>query len=175
MHKIFLVGYMGSGKTTIGRRLAKELDLQFVDLDLFIENRYHKKVRDIFQEAGEEEFRKIEEEILKEVSCFENVIIATGGGTPCFFDNMELMNQLGKTVYLKTSVTDLAKRLMQGKENRPLIKDKTSEELLEFIHESLEKRKIHYNKSSLIFDFDKLEDKDDIDLIVEELKTYLNQ
>ena len=100
MQNIFLIGYMGVGKTTIGKQIAQGLGREFVDMDLFIENRYHKAVSGIFAEKGEDFFREIEHRILQEVAQFENTVIATGGGTPCFFDNMDLMNRTGITVYL---------------------------------------------------------------------------
>ena len=94
---------MGAGKTTAGRELAKTLNLDFIDLDHFIQGRYHKTVSELFAEYGENEFRNIERNILLEVGEFENVVISTGGGTPCFFNNMEYMNNAGQTIYLKSS------------------------------------------------------------------------
>ena len=93
MTRIILIGFMGAGKTTIGRQLALALGLQFYDLDWYIEMRYHKKVSDIFAEEGEEHFRDLERRMLHEVAEFEDVVISCGGGTPCFGDNMQYMNQ----------------------------------------------------------------------------------
>ena len=93
MLRIILIGYMGAGKTTVGKALAKELGIPFYDLDWYIESRMRKKVSQIFAEKGEEGFRKIEHNMLHEVAEFENVVISCGGGTPCFFDNMDYMNQ----------------------------------------------------------------------------------
>jgi shikimate kinase len=152
--KFFLIGYMGSGKTTIGRQLAKKLNLQFIDMDMFIENRYHKSISAIFEEKGEAAFREIERKALHEILDFENVVISTGGGMPCFFDNMDLMNQSGITIYLKTSVNELAKRLSGGKQKRPLIKDKNSEEIKDYIAANLEKRKQFYNQAAFIVESD---------------------
>jgi len=152
--KIFLIGYMGSGKTTVGKQLAKELDLPFIDMDVFIENRYHKSISAIFEEKGEAGFREIERKALFEIIEFENVVISTGGGLPCFFDNMDVMNQAGTTIYLKVSVKELAKRLKNGKQKRPLIKDKSQEEIKDFITENLEKREKFYNKATFIFETD---------------------
>jgi shikimate kinase len=152
--RLFLVGYMGAGKTTLGKLLAKKLNLHFIDVDLFIENRYHKSTTAIFEEKGEAGFREIERQILQEIIGFENVIIATGGGLPCFFDNMDLMNQTGITIYLRTGVEELTNRLKSAKQKRPLIKGKTLEELKDFINISLKKREIFYNKATVIFDTD---------------------
>ncbi len=91
--RIFLIGYMGSGKSTLGRRLAKHLNLQFVDMDHYIEERNYKTIPQIFAEEGEAEFRKKERKALEELSEFTNIIIATGGGAPCFFDNIDIMNR----------------------------------------------------------------------------------
>ena len=122
MKRVFLVGYMGAGKTTVGKELAKLAGLSFIDLDYYIEGRYHKAVSQIFAERGEEAFREIERNMLHEVAEFEDVLISTGGGAPCFFDNMEFMNASGTTVYLKVSVEELAKRLELCKHTRPVLK-----------------------------------------------------
>ncbi|MDH8701619.1 shikimate kinase [Dysgonomonadaceae bacterium PH5-43] len=174
MRKIFFIGYMGSGKTTIGRRFAEQANLQFVDLDLFIENRYHKTIRDIFSEKGEDGFREIERKALCEVVEFENVLISTGGGTPCFFNNMEIMNNAGTTVYLKTTEEELTDRLDVCKQNRPLIKDKTKEEIYLYVKENLEKREVFYNQASVIINTKRLLTLDDVDLVVNNLKNTLN-
>ena len=101
MRRIIIIGYMGSGKTTVGRALAKELGMPFYDLDWYIESRRHKTVPQLFSEVGEEGFRKIEYNMLHEVAEFEDVVISCGGGTPCFFDNIDYMNQQGDVIYLK--------------------------------------------------------------------------
>jgi shikimate kinase len=150
--KFFLIGYMGSGKTTVGKQLAKKLNLGFIDMDLFIENRYHKSISAIFEEKGEAGFREIERKALYEIIDFENVVISTGGGLPCFFDNMDVMNQTGITIYLKTSAEELLERLRNGKQKRPLIKDKNPEEIKDFIATNLEKREKFYNKATFIFE-----------------------
>lgn len=162
MKRIFLIGYMGAGKTTAGRELAKELDLDFIDLDHFIQARYQKTISQIFQEVGESEFRIIESSMLKEVGEFENVVISTGGGTPCFFDNIDYMNKVGTTVYLRATPEALSERLNTCKEKRPLIKDKSKEELLAFVAENLEKREPYYTKATIIHEPDELINRDDI-------------
>lgn len=166
MTRIFLIGYMGVGKTTAGRELAKSLNLEFIDLDSFIQNRYNKTISQIFEEEGEAKFREMENKILKEVAEFENVVISTGGGVPCFFDNMEIMNKAGVTIYMKASPVLLAERLNLCKEKRPLIKDKDEDQMLEFVLESLEKRSSFYHQAKIIYETDKLIDKYDTDTYV---------
>ena len=156
MNRIFLIGYMGAGKTTLGTLLAEELGVDFVDLDLFIEARYQKTIGQIFEEDGEDGFRKIESAVLKEVGTFEGIVISVGGGTPCFYDNMEFMNEAGRTIYLKTSSKVLADRLNTCKSKRPLIKDKSEEELLDFVAQSLKTREPFYLKSAHVFETETL-------------------
>ena len=158
MIRIFLTGYMGSGKTTLGRALAADLNVQFIDLDHYIEQRYRKTIAQLFAENGEDGFREIERRMLHEVGEFEDVIISTGGGTPCFFDNIEFMNAQGTTIYLDVPVERLFIRLCIARSKRPLIKDKDDEELRAFIIEQLEKRAPHYSKAQYSFRADRLED-----------------
>lgn len=158
MKPIFLIGYMGSGKTTLGRSLAKRLGAEFIDLDIFIEKRYHSSVREIFDKKGEEFFRKIERNMLHEISDFQNVILACGGGTPCHFDNMDFMNIHGLTVYLNASPETLFKRLSvtSAKEKRPLLAGKNDEELKQFITDALRVREPFYTKAAISFDSNEL-------------------
>lgn len=138
---------MGSGKTTTGKRLSKKYGLDFIDLDHYIENHFFKTISQLFQEKGENGFREIERDLLREVADFENVIISTGGGTPCFFDNMEFMNRKGETVYLKASAAELSTYLCDACNDRPLLAQKNKEELFEYISETLEKREPLYSKA----------------------------
>ena len=150
MNRIFLIGYMGSGKTTVGKLLAERLDYSFVDMDTRIEEKYFKTVSQIFADLGEEQFRLLEQKCLHEVSEFENVVIATGGGAPCFFDNMDYMNRRGLTVYFKLSVEQLAERLEHSRANkRPLLADRKGDELRAFIADGLAKRESFYNQAQL--------------------------
>ena len=128
MIRIFLTGYMGAGKTTLGKAFAKAKGIDFIDLDWYIEKRFHKTVRELFAERGEDGFRLIERNMLREVGEFENVLISTGGGTPCFFDNMEYMNQQGETVFLDVPIDVLFRRLKVAKHQRPILKDKNDDE-----------------------------------------------
>lgn len=174
MIRIFLIGYMGAGKTTLGKAFARELGLTFIDLDWYIEERFHKTVQRIFEERSEEGFRELERNMLHEVSDFENVVISTGGGTPCFFDNMEYMNTQGETVFLSVNPTVLFRRLRVAKQQRPLLAEKTDEELMEFIGSALEKRMPHYSKARHIFCAEELEDKQQIRRSVDALRLQLN-
>lgn len=166
MTRIFLIGYMGAGKTTLGRALAKELDIQFIDLDSYIEKRLCKSVSQIFAENGEEGFRDIERRMLHEVGDFENVVISTGGGTPCFFDNIEYMNRQGATVFLDVPVERLFIRLKIARKKRPLIMEKNDDELRDFITEQLAKRMPYYSKAGQKFIADQLEDVKQIEASV---------
>lgn len=162
MKRIFLVGYMGAGKTTVGKDLADRAGLTFIDLDYYIEGRYCKSVSQIFAEKGEEAFRDIERRMLHEVAEFEDVLISTGGGAPCFFDNIEFMNRCGTTVYLKVSVEELAKRLEMCKHTRPILKGRSGVELREFIADSLEKRSPFYMQSAITFDAERMLTETDV-------------
>jgi shikimate kinase len=139
---------MGSGKTSMGKKLAESLELSFVDMDHFIEEKYHKTVSQIFSELGQDEFRKIEQQCLHEVGEFENCVIATGGGAPCFFDNMQYMNEKGITIYINLSVEQLAVRLEASRAGkRPLLAGRTGEELRKFIDDGLATRIPFYKQA----------------------------
>ena len=173
MKRIFLIGYMGAGKTTIGKELARRMGLSFVDLDKHIEARYHKTISRIFSEKGEDGFRQIEQKILHEVSMFENVLIATGGGAPCFYDNMDFMNRSGQTVYLKVSPGELVKRLELVKHTRPMLSGRCGNELLSFVSDSLEKRMPYYMQAAFVFDAEKMEAHKDVKQLTRTLETIL--
>ncbi len=173
MKRIILIGYMGAGKTTVGRQLALDLGLQFYDLDWYIEMRYHTTVARIFAEKGEQGFRELERNMLHEAAEFEDVVLSCGGGTPCFFDNMEYMNSLADTVYLKCAPEVLAQHLKMGKVERPLIKGKTDDELLQYIRESLDKREPFYSKAKHTLDVSLLDNYEKIKTTIKLLKEEL--
>lgn len=162
-----MIGYMGSGKTTVGKKLAAYLSLSFIDLDHFIEGKYMKTIPQLFEEFGEEKFRKIESVALQEVTAFEDVVVSTGGGTPCFYDNMEVMNNSGVTVYIEADAEELTNRLMASKGVRPLIKGKSREELLPFVAEHLAERDHFYNEAKIIYHTDRMITKEQVYLTVE--------
>ena len=174
MKSIIIIGYMGAGKTTVGKALAKELGVMFYDLDWYIESRMRKTVKQIFDEIGEEGFRKIERNMLHEVAEFENVVVSCGGGTPCCFDNMDYMNQLGETIYLKASPETLHTHLKMGKGVRPLLLNKTPEEVEIFIREQLKLREPFYNKAKHIIDINVMDDFDKINGMVQQIRKMLN-
>lgn len=150
---IFICGFMGCGKTTQGKKLAKEIGYYFIDLDDYISNQYDKTITDLFKEIGEEEFRKIESKALQE--CIQDnlkALIAVGGGTPCFGNNMDLMTTNGLVVYLKMDSDALYNRLFNAKQDRPLIKDKADEEMLLYIENILKTREPFYEKAQIITD-----------------------
>ena len=141
---------MGSGKSTLGRMLAARLNLAFIDLDTFLEEKYFRTIPQIFAEEGEAGFRKKEQKVLHEVSAFDDVIVATGGGAPCFFDNMEVMNNTGFCIFLDVDTDSLVNRLIHAKTERPIIKGKSPDELHHFIDEMMLKRRPFYEKARYI-------------------------
>ena len=149
MDKIIIVGFSGAGKSTVGRRLASHLGWQFYDTDSFIESKYHISIPDFFEKYGENAFRICEQAALRELLQETQVIIATGGGTPCFFKNMDEMLQNGWVVYLKLSAYSLFIRLKNSHKIRPLVAGKDDTQLLDFVEKNLSSRELHYNRAHL--------------------------
>ncbi len=164
---IFITGYMASGKTTFGRALARATGRQFIDLDFYIEQRFRKTIREIFAERGEEAFRRMESAMLREVGEFEDVIIACGGGTPCFNANMDYMLGAGTTVFLEASVERIITRLVINSVRRPLMAGKSEAELREAVEAGLRERMEHYQRAEIHFSGERLEDRDQISTTVE--------
>lgn len=153
---IFLVGYMGCGKSTKAKQLAHRLDCPVIDLDNEIVSQSGKTIAEYFTAFGESGFRNYESEMLKTFSYPEKCVVATGGGLPCFFDNMDWMNANGTTVYLQMEPAQLVSRL-QNRQKRPLIKDLDDAQLLDFINEKLAERNPFYTRAKVIvnaFDLD---------------------
>jgi len=139
---------MACGKTTLGKELAQKLSLSFLDLDKYLEKKYFRTIPQIFEEEGESGFRTKEQVCLQEVSEFEDVVVAAGGGAPCFFDNIDVMNRTGICIFLDVEAEVLASRLQQSKTERPLVKGKSPEELVGFIEGMLEKRRPFYEQAN---------------------------
>ena len=164
---------MGAGKTTVGKELAKALGVTFYDLDWYISTRMRKTVKEIFDERGEDGFRQIEHNMLHEVAEFENVVISCGGGTPCFFDNIQYMNRQADTIYLKASPDVLHHHLSIGKGVRPLLLGKSPEEVKTFIHQQLQEREKYYLQARHIVDVNRMDNFEKIAVVVEEIRKIL--
>ena len=147
---VFLVGFMGCGKTTLGRKLAKHLDYAFIDLDHQLEAKVGVTIAEYFAKFGEGSFRKLESEVLKTTVYPANAIVSTGGGLPCFFDNMDWMNRRGKTIYIQLSPKTLADRLEHEKHKRPVLNGRTEDELIAFIEQKLQERDPFYTQANII-------------------------
>lgn len=146
---IFLVGFMGVGKTTLGKRLAHHLKIPFIDTDQLIVQQEGMEINKYFDCFGEDQFRALETKVVQEINQNnETAVIAVGGGLPCFNENMNLMNKIGVTIYLQRPAKELYQRLLQGKDKRPLIRDLEPDELLAFITDLLHKREDYYLKAT---------------------------
>ena len=148
--RIILIGYMASGKTTLGKKLANKLNIPFIDVDAKIEELEGCSISEIFLHKGEKGFRLLETDFLKTYNFPESFVLSTGGGMPCFNDNMKTLNALGTTFYLKRPVKELVNRLVSAKEKRPLVEGKTIEELETFITDTLIIRSPFYESSKFI-------------------------
>lgn len=173
---IYLVGMPGSGKTTIGRQLAFKLGYDFLDLDYVIEQKASQTIPEIFSEKGETFFRELEKEVVLESIKNKNIVIATGGGAPCFFDNMKLMNENGKTVFIDVSAEELCNRIWgNGQTNRPMLKDKTKEELLDEISAKIEARRPFYSLADFTIQNDFASSLDFVDLLHKKINETKHQ
>lgn len=154
MKPVFLIGYMGCGKTTLGEVLARQMGVPFIDLDEYIERQQGMTIVEIFAREGEERFRQLETAALGEVAAMDGVIIACGGGTPCHGNNMTLMNEMGVTVWLTTSPERITARLLlpEQRVKRPKFNDLPDEAFLPLVQRELERRSPYYNQASLQFD-----------------------
>jgi shikimate kinase len=149
MKRIVLVGFPGSGKSTIGKRLAAQMNLNFVDLDQKIEEKYKLLIPDFFAKYGELPFRQCEYELLNEVLTLDNCVISVGGGAPCFYDAMDLIINHSISVYIRLSAKSLHHRLLNSVRPRPLVMGKTSSELMNYIEEQLPLRELFYMRAAL--------------------------
>jgi shikimate kinase len=171
MMRIYLTGYMGSGKTTIGKKLTTNLGFLFIDLDKLIENKYRITIPDIFSRYDENAFRLVEHKTLQDTFTMNNVVISTGGGTPCFYNNMSLINQHGYSVYIQMHVKSLYNRLINSKKKRPLLADKSAEEIMDLIREQLTEREPHYLQSNLVIKGESM----NINKLVESIANHIKQ
>lgn len=146
---IFLIGYMGCGKSSVGKKLAVRLKSDFVDIDTSIEQMTGKSIAQIFKEEGEDQFRQLERSILVSLCSRSNIVVATGGGAPCFFDNMLKMNKSGITIYLKMHPDSLASRILASGNERPLVNRLSKEEMPTYIAQHLREREVFYNKAKI--------------------------
>lgn len=148
--RVFLIGFMGSGKSTVARSIAQQLGCDYVDLDRAIEADHNLLIPEIFATHGEATFRLWESEALRTHSVAENIVVATGGGTPCVGDNMDFMLNCGLTIYLKHDAGQLAARLATSRTPRPLLAGKSRDEITAFVGQKLAEREPTYNRSSII-------------------------
>jgi shikimate kinase len=160
--RIYIIGFMGCGKTTAGRKLAARLGWEFVDLDREAERIAGMKIPEIFESKGEEFFRRTEQEALRALASLSHTVISTGGGAPCYGDNMDHMVATGITIYLKLTPARLQSRLLKSKNERPLLKGLDSDEMLLFIEKKLSERKQFYERAAIILEGPDL----DMDLLV---------
>lgn len=164
--KIFLIGFMGSGKTYWGRQLSQKLGIPFFDLDEQVSNHTGKSIPEIFASEGEEHFRLLEKEVLYIITeSHESFVMACGGGSPCFFNNIEYMNQSGTTIWINTPMPVLLERLIKEKDSRPLIKNLSDEQLQGFITRKFSDRKIYYEQAAVKIDEDPLR----LDYLIEKI------
>jgi shikimate kinase len=165
---IYLIGYMGSGKSTLGHELAVALATPSIDLDEEFEKRYKIKISQFFEKYGENAFRELEHKILTDISLMKDVVVSTGGGTPCFHDNMELMKSTGLTIYLKGTPALLLSRIESSGSKRPIFQKMKGEKSLHNISEHLKTREFYYQKSHLTIDAS----KPDITELKELIRSY---
>lgn len=147
--RIYLIGYSYSGKTTLGRETARRLGVQFFDTDKAIELKYHTSISTFFSHYGEQAFRIIERQILQSTAEMDNVIISTGGGTPCNDSNIRFILDHGTAIHLQMSVDDIMERIAHARRTRPLLKDKTPEQVRQYITQQLQQRLPYYNQAQL--------------------------
>ncbi|MFN4930248.1 MAG: shikimate kinase [Bacteroidota bacterium] len=162
---VYLTGFMGSGKTTVGKKLAAQLNYTFIDLDSYIEKQEGRSISELFNEHGENYFREVEHQCLQTLLKLEKLVVACGGGTPCFYDAMQQMNEHGITVYLQMNVLAIFNRLKQGRMQRPLIAGKSDEALRQYIDEKLKEREPLYLQAQIVVPA--------IDLNISELKNKI--
>ncbi len=166
MDRIYIVGYMGAGKTTAARRLAQRMGWEVVDTDALFEEKYKISVNDFFNKYDEPLYRKLESEVLKATESLDHVVVSTGGGTACFFDNMDWMNQHGLTVFLRISPQAAVDRVIHSRHKRPLVEGKSEEELTEFVNQHYASRLPFYEQARIIVKSEDL----DLDALIRQIQ-----
>jgi len=167
--QIYLIGFMGCGKSTVGKKLANKLQYKFLDIDKMIQKGEDTTIEKVFQNKGETYFRQLENKYLRELpEKSGNYVIATGGGLPCHDGNIDYMNENGLTIYLKMNTGQLTYRLKHAKKKRPLLQNKTEEEVVKYIETKLKEREPFYNKANILFDAFNLKISD----LVEQINQY---
>lgn len=166
MDRIYIVGYMGAGKTTAARRLAQRMGWEVVDTDALFEEKYKISVNDFFNKYDEPLYRKLESEVLKATESLDHVVVSTGGGTACFFDNMDWMNQHGLTVFLRISPQAAVDRVIHSRHKRPLVEGKSEEELTEFVSRHYASRLPFYEQANIIVKSEDL----DLDALIRQIQ-----
>lgn len=169
--KIYLLGFMGCGKSTFGKKLAKKLDWTFVDMDDFIESQEGMTIGELFKAKGESYFRLLESQVLKDSASWSNTIISTGGGAPCFHDNISIINKQGISVYINLPAKVLVDRLKGEKTKRPLLASLNDEEMLRFVESKLSERAIYYEQAQVNFEYLKEKEADFI-VRIKKLMSY---
>lgn len=166
MKRVIFVGFMGCGKSTLGKKLAQSLKINFIDSDTEIEQHYQKTIGEIFAEHGESNFRELEAEYIEALDLRDDFVLATGGGMPCFGNNMDVLNNTGTTFYMERSPKELTNRLINAKNKRPLIEGMSEEELLSFVEDRLLLREEYYKKATVVLGRD--------EQTVDAIQHYLN-
>lgn len=169
--RLYLIGYMGCGKSTIGRKIARFAHLRFVDTDSLVEQREAATVADVITYQGEEYFRCVEQAVLESTAKEDNLVVSTGGGLPIWGDNMARIGQLGVSIYLRRSPQNILSRLSPyGRQKRPKFRGLNDEELLAFMTSHMAEREPVYSKADIVIDCDTMADSDIIDLIMSKIK-----
>ena len=165
--RIYIIGYMCSGKSSISRKVAARLGYEAFDTDDLFEEKYHICVQDFFEKYGEDYFRKFESEILKKTGEMHHVVVSTGGGTPCFFDNMQWMKENGSTIFVRVSPLTSFHRIMKAKRKRPLVYGKSEEELFQYVENHYNSRLPFYEQADFTVKGENLD--------IDEIMNYLSQ
>ncbi|MFA7082532.1 MAG: shikimate kinase [Bacteroidales bacterium] len=168
--RIFIIGFMYSGKSTVGKKLANSMNLNHIDTDKVFESKYNITISSFFEKYGEDLFRELEHKILLETIEEDNIIVSTGGGLPCFHNNIEIIKENGISIYLNMSPISIIHRINNSKKKRPLLQNKSPEELQEYIENLLKEREVFYNQANL-----KIKGEDpNIKGIESELRSYIH-